>query len=170
MDMYKLSKFLQKQAFLPEFRTTTMNYSTDGNMAAETSMLEGGTIAQQIGAKDGSEIGRWLGASAALPVARKGCMDLGDMLETAIKNKDRTIIDEVMRNAKDVLDDTGAKTTTGKVIGALTRKKLGHMILAGKILPVPIVKSLLRVGAAGVGGSALGYALGGLAGHFAYKD
>lgn len=168
--MYKLSKFLQKQAFLPEFRTTAMNYDTEGNLAAETSMLEGGTIAQQIGAKDGSNIGRWLGVSAALPVARKGYMDLGDMLETAIKNKDRTLIDEVTRNAKDVLNSTGAKTTTGKVMGALTRKKLGHMILAGKILPAPVIKSLLRIGVAGVGGSTLGYTLGGLAGHYMYKD
>ena len=171
--MYKLSKFLIKAAEfpkLPEFRTTTMNYSTDGNLAAETSMLNGGTLAQQIGAKDGSEVGRWLGSAIALPVIRKEWMDLGDMLETAIRNKDDAVIAEIKRNTKNVLDGIDAKTTTGKVMGALTRKKLGHMILAGKILPAPIVKSLLRVGAAGVGGAGLGYALGGLAGHYLYKD
>lgn len=147
-----------------------MNYSTEGNLAAETSMLNGGTIAQQIGAKDGSEVGRWIGGAAAIPTVRKDWMDIGDMLETAIKNKDSSLVDEVARNAKDVLDGTGAKTTTGKVIGALTRKRLGHLVLAGKILPAPIVKSLLRAGAVGIGGSALGYTLGGLAGHYAYKD
>lgn len=64
--MYNLQNFLIKRANIyNEGRDTVLNYDMGNSLAAEMSMLNHGSISQQISAKDGAEAGKWIGGVLA---------------------------------------------------------------------------------------------------------
>lgn len=169
--MYSLQKFLIKRANIyNEGRNTVLNYSMDNNLAAEWSMLNHGSIAQQIGAKEGAEAGKWLGGTLAGISARKQLVDLADDVAKAYE---KGIADDVMKWAqtmgREVIDNLAAgsegKSALGKLVDYAMRPRLGKYKAVLKALPGSFGTRLGTAAAKIALGGVAGYAGGGLLGH-----
>lgn len=120
--MYSLQNFLIKRAGIyNEGRDTVLNYDMNNSLAAELSMLNHGSIAQQIGAKDGAEVGKWLGGTLAGISARNQLVGLADDIANAYNEG---IADDAARWAqsvgREIVDNLAAgskgQTALGKVV------------------------------------------------------
>lgn len=169
--MYNLQNFLIKRANIyNEGRDTVLNYSMDNNLAAELSMLNHGSIAQQIGAKEGAEAGKWLGGTLAGISARKQLVDLADDVAKAYE---KGIADDARKWAqtmgREVIDNLAAgsegKSALGKLVDYAMRPRLGKYKAVLKALPGSFGTRLGTAAAKIALGGVAGYAGGGLLGH-----
>ncbi len=169
--MSNLQKFLIKRASIyNEGRDTVLNYDMNNSVAAELSMLNHGSIAQQIGAKDGAEAGKWLGSVLAGISGRKQLVDLADDIAKAYE---KGIADDAAKWAqsigREIVDNlaNGSKgqTALGKLVDYALRPRLGKYKAILKALPGSFGTRLGTAAAKIALGGLAGYAGGGLLGH-----
>lgn len=146
-----------------EIRNTTLTYNITPNLAAETSLGAGGNMLNQLGAYEGSILGKYIGLTAGIPLAKDYLVSIGDDLHEAYTNSGSNTWNKLRDNA---LAGARGKTTAGKTVDLLTDTRFGRFRRMLNMLPATTkTNSLKAMGILG-GMSALGYTLGGTAGHY----
>lgn len=169
--MYNLQNFLIKRANIyNEGRDTVLNYDMGNSLAAELSMLNHGSISQQISAKEGAEAGKWLGGVLAGVSGRKQLVDLADDVAKAYEkgiaadaakwaqSVGRELVDNLAAGSK-------GQTALGKVVDYALRPRLGKYKSVLKALPGSFGTRLGTAAAKIALGGLAGYAGGGVLGH-----